>query len=311
MKANAEKWMFIVNPKAGSGKALCDWDAIAKLLEMEEIEHDYIFTEYPFHGIELAKQKWAEGYRKFVAVGGDGSLHEVVNGIMQSDEKIAKECKIAIIPIGNGNDWGRTYHLPSAYISAIQTIKAEKSILQDLAYVHYSSKKGKESRYIVNMAGMGFDAFVCNKVNKQKEKGKSGQMRYLVNLFSSLMSYKITKIRVLLDNKKIEEDEIFSLNVGICQYNGGGMKQLPLAISDDGLLDITVIKKISKAKIIRKIKMLFDGSFIELPEVSTYRGKSVTIISNKKLLMEVDGEVIGSQPYEFGIIPKAIQLIVK
>ncbi len=310
MKAQNQKWMFIVNPNAGSGKALSDWDTIAKLLKIEEIDYDYILTQYPFHGIELAKQKLKEGYRKFVAVGGDGTLHEIVNGIMQEDKAIAKECKIGIIPIGNGNDWGRTYHFPSAYISAIQTIKAEKSVLQDLAYVHYTANSIKECRYIVNMAGMGFDAFVCNKVNQQKEKGKSGQMRYLVNLFSSLMSYKTTKIRVVVDNNKLIEDEILSLNVGICQYNGGGMKQLPLAIPDDGLLDITVIKKISKAKVVRKIKMLFDGSFIDLPEVETFRGKSVSIISNKNLLMEVDGEVIGSQPYEFGIIPKAIQLIV-
>jgi len=157
----------------------------------------------------------------------------VANGIMRENEEIIKESCVAVIPVGNGNDWCRTYQIPFDYASAIQVLKKENCISQDLVQVRFMEEGKRKSRYIINMAGIGYDAVVCQKVTQQKEKGKSGQTRYLVNLFSSLMSYKSMSASVEIDGKKTE-GELFTMNVGVCQYNGGGMRQLPKAIPDDG-----------------------------------------------------------------------------
>jgi YegS/Rv2252/BmrU family lipid kinase len=304
------KWMLIINPKAGNGKGEREWENISKMMSFEEIPFDHKFSTHPFHAIEIVKQKIAEGYRKFVAVGGDGTLHDVVNGIMQEENEIIKESCVAVIPVGNGNDWCRTYNVPFDYASAIQVIKKEKHILQDLAQISFIENGEQKNRYIINMAGIGFDAVVCQKVTQQKEKGKSGQTRYLINLFSSLMSYKSMSASVEIDGKKTD-GELFTMNVGVCQYNGGGMKQLPKALPADGFLDVMITRKISKSKIIRKIKMLFDGSFIELPEVMSCKAKNVKVNSQTHLLIEIDGEIMGGNPYEFNLIPKAINVVIK
>jgi diacylglycerol kinase family enzyme len=111
-----------------------------------------------------------------------------------------------------------------------------------------------------------------------------------------------------LDDKEIRSD-IFSINIGICKYSGGGMMQAPEAIADDGLFDITVIKKISKFEVIKNVKNLYDGSFIRHPKVNTYRAKKVIINSESPVLFEADGESLGTFPLSFEIIPRCLSVI--
>ena len=143
------------------------------------------------------------------------------------------------------------------------------------------------SRYFINMAGLGYDGLVAKKTNEQKDQGKGGPMSYMLNLLSSLFSYKLMDASISLDNENIET-RLFSLSVGICKYNGGGMMQAPDARPDDGLLDLTVIKKLSKLAVLRNVPKLFDGSFTHLPMVFTGQGKKVDIKADG-LLIEADG----------------------
>jgi len=158
------------------------------------------------------------------------------------------------------------------------------------------------------MAGMGFDALVAKKTNKQKDEGKGNPLSYVYNILSSLFSYSVTKVTILLDNEKITSD-IFSMSVGICQYNGGGMKQAPDALPDDGLFDMTLIKPIGKFKIIRNIIKLFDGSFTRLPEVSTFRSSKIIIHSEPRMFLEADGESLGHTPFVFNILPQSLNVV--
>ena len=146
------------------------------------------------------------------------------------------------------------------------------------------------------------------KTNKQKEMGKSNPLSYVINIFSSLFSYTNTKVTILLDNEKVKSD-VFSMSVGICQYNGGGMKQAPGALPDDGLFDLTLIKPIGTFKIIRNIIKLFDGSFTTMPEVSTYRSSKIIIHSEPKMYMEADGESLGHTPFVFNILKQSLNVV--
>lgn len=305
------EWLVIINPNSGKKKGKKDWKLIQTLLEKSEFKFKHIFTERKFHAIDLSIDFIEKGYRNLIVVGGDGTLNEVINGIFSQKKVPTTDIKIGMIPLGTGNDWGRMYQISEDYEQAIKIIKNDHTFIQDAGMVKYAHHKELKSRYFVNMAGMGYDALVAKKTNLMKEKGGGGAFAYLINLILGLIQYKHTIINLKIDDKDIFTGKIFSLNVGICKYNGGGMMQLPFAIPDNGLLDVTVIRNASKFKVIKNIKNLYDGSFVKIPEVETFTGKKVEIISKPKnsLFLEADGESLGHSPFEFSIIPKSVKLI--
>jgi diacylglycerol kinase family enzyme len=132
---------------------------------------------------------------------------------------------------------------------------------------------------------------------------------YFVNIFTSLFSFKTTRTRIITDDKEFR-GEIFSMTAAIGQYNGGGMKQAPRACPDDGLLDLTIIRKIGKFKVIRNVINLLDGSFTRLPEVSEFRTSTILIESTPDLYAETDGESMGKTPFRFSVLPRSLHIIV-
>lgn len=303
------EWFVIVNPNAGKRKGEKDWLEIAALLTAAGIQFVNVFTEHRGHAVVLTRKYVENGFRNIIVVGGDGTLNEVVNGIFTQAHTPTQKITLAMIPVGTGNDWCRMYNIPGDYKQAIQLITRRKVFSQDTGAIKYISAEGTEhTRYFINMAGMGFDALVANKTNVQKDRGKGSPISYFVNILSSLFVYSSTKVTILLDKEKIHSD-IFSMSVGICQYNGGGMKQAPEALSDDGLFDLTLIKPIGKFKIIRNVIKLFDGSFTRLPEVSTFRSSKIIIHSEPPMYMEADGESLGHTPFVFTILPQSFNLV--
>ena len=303
------EWFVIVNPNAGKRKGEKDWLEIAAQLTSANIEFVSVFTEHRGHAVVLTRKYIENGYRNIIVVGGDGTLNEVVNGIFTQAHVPTDRVVLAMIPVGTGNDWCRMFNIPNDYKQAINLITKRKIFIQDTGTIKYVSSEGSEkTRYFINMAGMGFDAMVAKKTNAQKDLGKSNPMSYVVNILSSLFLYTSTKVNILLDDEKIASD-IFSMSVGICQYNGGGMKQAPGALPDDGLFDMTLIKPIGKFKIIRNIIKLFDGSFTKLPEVSTYRSSKIIIHSEPPMYMEADGESLGHTPFVFNILHQSLYVV--
>jgi YegS/Rv2252/BmrU family lipid kinase len=303
------EWFVIVNPNAGKRKGEKDWLEIAAQLTSANIEFVSVFTEHRGHAVVLTRKYIENGYRNIIVVGGDGTLNEVVNGIFTQAHVPTNKVVLAMIPVGTGNDWCRMFNIPNDYKQAINLITKRKIFIQDTGTIKYiSSEDSEKTRYFINMAGMGFDALVAKKTNTQKDLGKSNPLSYVVNILSSLFLYTSTKVNILLDDEKIASD-IFSMSVGICQYNGGGMKQAPGALPDDGLFDMTLIKPIGKFKIIRNIIKLFDGSFTDLPEVSTFRSSKIIIHSEPQMFLEADGESLGHTPFVFNILPQSLYVV--
>jgi len=256
--------------------------------------------------------KWSHiemGYKKLIVVGGDGTMNEVVNGIFRQKRYPTPEISLGMITVGTGNDWGRMFSIPHDYAGAIATIKMENGFIQDAGVVRYFNGEDEEKRYFVNIAGIGFDALVVSKTNKLKESGKGGPLAYLKSILTSLVKYKYTRTTIKIDSKEISNN-IFNISIGICKYNGGGMMQLPEAVPDDGLFDITVINKIRKHDVVLNLKRLYNGTINKHPLVDTYRGKSVYIESNPHIHLETDGESLGHSPFTFDIIPRSIRVLV-
>ena len=314
MTEENNKWLVVVNPKASVGKSEKDWPLIKQTLINEGIEFDDVLTEYPRHAIEIVRNAIVEkGYRKFISVGGDGTNNEVINGIFTQDAVPTTEITMATMPIGTGNDWRRTFDIPLEYDVVAKIIKAGHTFSHDIGKLTYYNDGDPKIRYFLNAAGTGLDQMVCNSTNMMKQQGKGGTIRYLISVVKCLLTYKVTHIQIEIDNQIVFDDQILSVSVGNCRFNGGGMMMMPNAIPDDGQLDVTVIRKVSIFKFAANVKAIYDGTFIKkLKEVQTYRGKHIKIVSipPHSLLVETEGEDLNNSPFDFEILPKAINMVI-
>ncbi len=305
---NKSIWIAIVNQAAGGGKKAKDWPVISQSLEKHGIQYEPHFTNRRLHASVIARNKVKEGYSKIIVVGGDGTMNEVINGIFAQNRINTTEVMLGMISVGTGNDWARMFNIPSDYEEAVRIIKQQKTFIQDAGLVSYRKNDKEWKRYFINIAGMGFGARVVERSNRMKDKGKSGPMLYFYNIFLSLLKYKAQSAEIEIDGE-IFDRRIFSMNVGIGKYNGGGMIQVPHAIADDGLYSITLIKKMGKLNVLANIKRLYNGSIVNHSKVETYMAKSVQIDGPIRLKVETDGETLGHGPVSFKIIPRSVTVI--
>ncbi len=305
-----DNWFLIANPVSGRSATLRDWSEITSELKKHNITYEENFTKYKAHAIELTHEAIAKGYRKFIAVGGDGTAHEVANGILTQQEVPTTEITLAVVPVGTGNDWGRTIGLPTTYQKAAYAISKGKTFTQDCCKASFFNiDKILQERYIINVAGMGYDAAVAKKANALKEKGKGGKLPYFMSIFTTLLTFRKKKATISIDGTD-HSGKITSMNVGICKYSGGGMMPVPNAVPDDGLIDMTIIRNISKLTLVSNLKRFYDGTFIRHKKVSTVTGKNIKIESQHNILFEADGESLGNTPLTFEIVCKCLKVIV-
>jgi YegS/Rv2252/BmrU family lipid kinase len=305
---HAENWLVIVNPNAGKRRGIRDWSLIVGWLKHYGFKFQPVFTEFPLHAITLTREHIEMGHNRIIVVGGDGTMNEVVNGVFRQQRCKTTDVSLGMITVGTGNDWGRMFGIPKDYKDAIHVLKQNKTFIQDAGMVEYKMNSASENRYFVNIAGLGFDAEVVRKTNRLKEKGKGGTLLYLMNIFSSLVSYKYANAVINVDGIDLEH-EILSMNVGICKYNGGGMITVPGAVPDDGLFDLTVINRMSRPHVLWSLRRLYDGTIREHPRVDSFTGKSIRVESDDRIMLETDGESLGHTPLEFRIIPRSVKII--
>lgn len=305
------RWLVIVNPNAGKRKGEKDWPEISSLLTEAGFEYVTEFTAHRDHAMTLAENYIRQGFKKIMVVGGDGTMNEVINGIFRQDRYKSTDIVVGMIMVGTGNDWGRMYRLKEKYQKAIRILKKQRLFIQDAGLVTYQTKEGEVSRYFINSGGLGYDALVVKMTNHAKERGSGGQLSYLLNLLKGLFRYQHSYLDILVDGISVYKGRVFSMSVGICKYSGGGMMQLPFAVPDDGLLDVTIYKKVTKLTVIRHISKLYSGKFTHLPFIQTHQGKTVEIhsTSHNQSLLETDGESLGYSPFTFQIIPQSLKVI--
>lgn len=305
------EWRVIVSRMSGAGKALNDWPNIAKYLEEAKVPFSAKITDHAYHAIELASESVREGYRRLLVIGGDGALHEVLNGIFSQEEVDPSEITLGLIPVGSGNDWSRMHNIPMKYRQAVAVIadSDKYTIRQDVCRVNTLMDGKPYCRYMVNIGGLGFDSDVCRRFDIAKSKGNAGDKQYLKSLISGFLSYRCLPFKVRVDGQRFFEGKAFSVAFGIGKYCGGGMMQTPEAIPDDGLLEVTVIKQLNKAKFLSKVPALFDGTVYKYEEAIHTRGKHVEVDAVPYSFIEVDGEVIGRTPVTLDLIPSAIKVV--
>lgn len=307
-EAFQNKWFVTLNPHAGSGKGKKDQEEITQRLSGADFEFELATSDYPKHIIQLTIEAIGRGFRKLIVAGGDGSLNEAVNGIFQQKYCPPEEIMVGMIPVGTGNDWIKTFGIPNYYKDAVRVLQNGKTMRQDIGCIRFTENGQERIGYFANMAGFGFDAMVAEKTNRLKNKGRSGISLYLQALGSSFMNYRIAKTRIVIDGKEFE-DLIFSVSIGIGKFNGGGMMQAPAAVPDNGLFEVTIIKKIGIWGILRNLTGLYSGEYVKDYRVSTFQAKTVSINSEQNIAGEADGESLGENKFDIEIISQKLCVI--
>ncbi|MFY9154242.1 MAG: diacylglycerol kinase family protein [Prolixibacteraceae bacterium] len=292
-----KEWFVILNPHAGSGRGKKDQEEILKILKQSDISYRFAVSEFPKHIIELTIQAISDGYRNLIVAGGDGTLNEAVNGIYTQNSCAPEEIVLGMIPVGTGNDWIKTFGIPNHYYKAAEIINQGQTMLQDIGRIKFTDDHSADTCYFANMAGFGFDALVAEKTNNLKDKGKKGLSLYLQALGSSFFNYKTGKMRIVIDHQEINE-LIFSASIGIGKFNGGGMMQAPDAIPDNGLFQVTIIRKIGIFGILRNLAGLYSGKFVKDKRVSTHLASHVSISADQNIAGEADGEILGNNKFQ-------------
>ena len=319
--SNPDKWSAIVNSFAASSKAASLWRRAEDRLRSDGIYFETYFTGESGNATTLAYNACSNGCRKLLAVGGDGTVHDVLGGIMafvnQDTSATLEDFTLAVIPVGSGNDWIKTAGVPKDIVEAAALLKNGTVSKQDVVKVSLLDPSAlpeqnvKEVSYMANVGGVGLDARVCEMVNAAKKQGKRGKILYLSALVYNIIHRSSLFAKVVCDGKEIFTGAYLSMAFGIGKYSGGGMRQTPGAVPDDGLLDMTIIPDLPLLKIAKEASKLFDGRFLTVPELVTARSRSILVLpEDDNALVEVDGEVIGAAPVRFDILEHQLNVLI-
>ena len=300
--------LFIVNPVAAAGKTGSVWPEIEKELHSLGLEFDHRFTEAPNHATALAREGVEQGCEIVVAVGGDGTVNEVVNGLMSPGGEQA-EATLGVVITGRGSDLARTIGVPSDYGEACARLAGDRTMTVDLGLVTFHQEGESRQRYFVNVGGGGFDGEVAKRAN-QAPNFMGGTIPYLTSLVTTLLAYQNKPIELVLDDREPIAMVANSVVVANCQYFGGGMRVAPDADPNDGLFDVIVIGDVDKIEFLMTVPKVYDGTHLTHPQVDAYRARRVEVRSDLPLLLQVEGEVCGHTPLIFEIIPAALQIRV-
>lgn len=300
--SNSNRWFVIINPTSGNGSSKRKWPRIKALLNAEDFDFDYAFTEHEKHSILLVQIAVKQGFKNIISVGGDGTLHNIINGIQRQNYVNSSDIQIGVIPIGTGNDWIKTYNIPVHIEKAISVIKRGVLRQQDLGKIEFIDQK-QESIYFNNLAGVGFDGFVVSKVGKYKNLGA---LAYLIGTIAGLFSFKNFSSTITLNKTEIRTKSLMVL-VGLCKYSGGGMQLTKDPNPYDGLFDVSIAKDLSKFDILKNLSNLFNGKIVEHSKVENYKVSELSIIIDSKVkpFIQADGELIGTGSIRLKIVPRA------
>jgi YegS/Rv2252/BmrU family lipid kinase len=289
------KLLVIFNPNAAYGRSVKKLAAIKSKFEDLGINATYLPTSHPGHGRKLVAEADISGFDGLVAAGGDGTLFEVLNGVYQHPK--SARIPLGLIPIGTGNAFARELELqPSAWSDAIDLLNRGRTRQIDVGFV----ESGNKSFHFINIVGMGFSVNAGMTAQKLKFLGNTA---YTVATLWQVLRLKSYPLVIEIDDKTIRSDNIF-VTISNSRYTGTHFLIAPDAAIDDGLLDVTLLKKLQRRRLLKLFPTIYKGRHVDYEEVDTYRASRVNIISPPAMLLGPDGEFSGSSPAKITCLPR-------
>jgi diacylglycerol kinase (ATP) len=304
------KTFVVVNPAAGGGRAGKHWPAISRELANVLGSYDHALTSKSNEATRLVRNAVQSGATNIIAVGGDGTINEAINGLCDGDNPPASELTFGFVTFGTGGDFRRSFDLPKNVSAAIERLGQNNARTIDLGRLRYTSADGSNGqRWFNNIASFGFSGEVVRAVNTARfSKLLGGKFSFFWNSFWELQKYRGCKVDLSIDGKVISGD-ICTAAVCNGRFFGGGMMMAPDAALTDGLFDVVVIKQNPPITIL-DMRLLYSGAHLSHPNVSVMRGKRIEAkpLSNAPVYLDVEGEAPGSLPASFEIVPAALRL---
>jgi YegS/Rv2252/BmrU family lipid kinase len=298
----------IVNPAAGNGAAARRWDdALVQLRATWFYSIDTRLTKEPGHATELAAG--ARECDLVLCIGGDGTLHEVVNGLMR--QPAPERPPLAILPAGTGGDVARMLRLPNDATSLITrwpSLRPRAIDVGELALMRNAASsraRALQTLYFVNIAGLGYDAAVCAAVGPATKNKAS----YLIQVLRTLAGHRAQHVRVHADGVLAHDGA--AMMVAICngRFFGGGMRVAPDADPGDGLFDIVILGAMSRLEFLLNFPRVYVGTHVTHPKVRVIRAREVRVESPAPLLLEAEGELLGEAPVSARLLPGALRVM--
>ena len=300
----------IVNPAAGRGRTVRLWPQIAAMFARVGVAPDVVRTQRAGEARLVAR---AADCDVVVAVGGDGTVHEVVNGLMEAGRGLT----LGIIPTGRGHDMCKAagIGIPADIAEAVRTVIGYNSLTLDVGRVEYTALTGRpEARHWLNIASVGFDAAVTEEANRPPDSFETFKhlSPYYASIFHTLVRYRNHQTRVQYDDRPPFVARLNSVVVANGNYYGNGMRIAPMAACDDGLFDVVTLGDLTKAEIGLLSPLLYSGLHRFYPKVAMARARIVRVetLDGARVPIQADGEVVGVAPATFSIVPGALRLKV-
>lgn len=304
----------VVNPRSGSGRTAQQWKTTERALETIFPHMTVAFTKGRGDAIQLVRTALREGHHEIIAVGGDGTINEVVNGFFDVNGPISSDAVLGFVTSGTGGDFRKTFGIEAGPDAGVARLKKSTVHRVDVGRVSCVSARGESvTRYFINIASFGMSGVIVDSVNRARiAKLFGGSFAFAFHSAVGALRYRDRPVR-LIAGKIDRIMPISTVAVANGRYFGGGMKVAPVADVTDGLFDVIVMGGGSKSETLSDMKLIYTGDHIHMPNVQVERAAKVVAVPvaqtrGKAVLVETDGESAGRLPATFEILPKALNL---
>jgi len=310
-----ERFLFIINPAAARGSTLRLWAEARRELSRRGIKFTEHVTGRPGEAVEVTRQGLQSGVSRVVAVGGDGTLNEVVNGYLDdAGRAINPSAAVGLLPSGTGSDFRRSLGLQTRE-EAIRRLTGTSTKLLDAARIvlRGQDRRAIASRFLINVASFGLGGDVVALVNEWRAtlpRWVGGRVRFIAAAVRALEQYRNVPVRVRLDGGREVEINSHLLVVANGRFAGGGMMLAPHAELDDGLLDVILTDHATRLDVIKELPRIQRGGHLKNPKVTETRAREVSITSDEALAVDIDGELAGFTPADVTVLPSAVRFAV-
>jgi len=305
----------VVNPRSANGRTRRDWPKIEKALALAYPQMAVAFTARRREASTLVRNALLEGHHEIVAIGGDGTINEAVNGFFDEEGPIAPDAIFSFVTSGTGGDFRKSFGIAPGAAAAIARLKDAEPMPVDVGRVSCLSAMGTPTiRHFINIASFGLSGAVVDSVNRARiAKLFGGRFAFGFHSALDLLTYKERTVRIRVDNVFDETARISTVAIANGQHFGGGMRVAPDARPDDGVFDVIIMGGATRAEALADMKLIYTGEHVNLPHVRVVRGAKVIAVpvaetKGRPVLLEMDGESAGRLPATFEILPRALNL---
>jgi YegS/Rv2252/BmrU family lipid kinase len=300
----------VVNPRAALGKSRRLWPALYQELSRALGVFPWDWTERPLHATVLVRNALTEGCDLIISVGGDGTLNEVVNGFFDDQTSLSRQAALAVVPCGSGGDFRRSLGLDGSVRSALAAILAGDTREVDVGRLSYRSFSGEPAdRFFINIASLGLSARVAHLVCRQPSYlGGSG--RFFLATLQALLSHRNQHVNLVMDGEPLPPQILNTAAVANGRFFGGGMQIAPRAVIDDGFLDLVLLGGVGLRDFLLWGPRLYRGRHLSHPCIQYRKVSTVSATGAASVMVEVDGEPIGTLPTTFSLLPRALRVRV-